>query len=78
LGILWFVERKGKKQSGGFGEVLSQVSKIGRPGAPVIFQEVVHSIWTGEAGCDEQLGIFGGIEWTFIRMPDLAFAVERS
>src|SRR6185437_6995949 len=25
-----------------------------RPGAPVIFQEVVHSIGTGEAGCDEQ------------------------
>jgi hypothetical protein len=23
-------------------------------GAPVIFQEVVHSNWTGEAGCDEQ------------------------
>jgi len=25
-----------------------------RPGAPVIFQEVVHSIRTGEAVCDEQ------------------------
>ena len=25
-----------------------------RPGPPVIFQEVVHSIETGEAGCDEQ------------------------
>lgn len=27
-----------------------------KDGVPVIFQEVVHSKLTGEAGCDEQLG----------------------
>ena len=31
------------------------ISETGR-GSPVIFQEVVHSNETGEAGCDEQLG----------------------
>jgi len=44
--------------------------------APVIFQEVVHSNRTGEAVCDEQAEIFGGNEWTFIRMPDSAIGVE--
>ena len=45
-------------------------------GSPVIFQEVVHSNRTGEAVCDEQAEIFGGNEWTFIRMPDSAIGVE--
>ena len=29
--------------------------KTRKDGAPVIFQEVVHSFLFGEAGCDEQL-----------------------
>src|ERR1039458_7637642 len=37
-------------------------------GAPVIFQEVVHSVGTGEAGCDEQL-VTLETEWTITRMP---------
>jgi hypothetical protein len=47
-------------------------------GLAVIFQEVVHSIRTGEADCDEQSSFRGKIEWTYIRMPDLPCAVERS
>jgi hypothetical protein len=38
--------------------------------APVIFQEVVHSIGTREADCDEQSSFRGQTEWTSIRMPD--------
>jgi hypothetical protein len=37
-------------------------------GPPVIFQEVVHSVGTGEAGCDEQL-VPLETEWTITRMP---------
>jgi len=37
-------------------------------GQPVKFQEVVHSIWTGEAGCDEQR-VTLETEWTITRMP---------
>ncbi|MGA9068890.1 MAG: hypothetical protein WB424_01465, partial [Terracidiphilus sp.] len=33
----------------------SQKQERGEGGAPVIFQEVVHSFLFGEAGCDEQL-----------------------
>ena len=47
-------------------------------GAPVIFQEVVHSIRTGEADCDEQSSFPGKTEWTSTRMPDLPFAVESN
>jgi hypothetical protein len=36
----------------------------------VIFQEVVHSIGTREADCDEQSSFRGQTEWTSIRMPD--------
>src|SRR5208337_955034 len=46
-------------------------------GAPVIFQDVVHSERTGEADCAEQSSFPGVPEWTFTRMPDLAFVVER-
>src|SRR5882757_3316830 len=46
-------------------------------GAPVIFQDVVHSNGTREADCDEQSSFRGAIEWTFTRMPDSASAVER-
>ena len=35
---------------------------------PVIFQEVVHSIETGEAVCDEQ-AVAPETEWTITRMP---------
>ena len=38
-------------------------------GPAVIFQEVVHSIRTGEAVCDEQAVYSGEIEWTTTRMP---------
>jgi hypothetical protein len=48
--------------------VVSHVSKDGRHGAPVIFQEVVHSIGTREADCDEQL-VTLETEWTITRMP---------
>ena len=34
----------------------------------MIFQEVVHSVGTGEAGCDEQL-VTLETEWTTTRMP---------
>jgi hypothetical protein len=48
------------------------------PGSvPVIFQEVVHSIGTREADCDEQSSFRGQIEWTSIRMPDSLCVVER-
>jgi predicted CXXCH cytochrome family protein len=47
-------------------------------GAPVIFQEVVHSIRTGEADCDEQSSFPGEIEWTSTRMPDLPSVVESN
>ena len=43
----------------------------------MIFQEVVHSIGTGEADCDEQSSFRGQTEWTSTRMPDSRFAVER-
>ena len=46
-------------------------------GSPVIFQDVVHSIETGEADCDEQSSFPGRTEWTSTRMPDLPFVVER-
>src|SRR5271165_7229302 len=46
-------------------------------GAPVIFQDVVHSIGTREADCAEQSSFRGATEWTFTRMPDLPLAVER-
>jgi len=46
-------------------------------GPPVIFQDVVHSIGTGEADCDEQSSFRGQTEWTSTRMPDSRFAVER-
>src|SRR5579863_246699 len=49
-----------------------------RKGGPaVIFQEVVHSIGSREADCDEQSSFRGQTEWTSTRMPDLPFAVER-
>jgi PAS domain S-box-containing protein len=60
--------------------VLAQkVESIGRlaGGAAVIFQEVVHSIGTGEADCDEQSSFRGQTEWTSTRMPDSRFVVER-
>jgi len=41
----------------------------------VIFQDVVHSIGTGEADCDEQSSFPGQTEWTSTRMPDSPFAV---
>src|SRR5947209_15233359 len=44
---------------------------------PVIFQEVVHSIRTREADCDEQSSFRGQTEWTSTRMPDSLFAVQR-
>ena len=43
----------------------------------MIFQDVVHSIGTREADCDEQSSFRGETEWTSTRMPDLPFAVER-
>jgi hypothetical protein len=46
-------------------------------GPAVIFQDVVHSIGTGEADCDEQSSFRGQTEWTSTRMPDSRFAVER-
>src|ERR1035438_277239 len=51
--------------------------KSGLCGAPVIFQDVVHSIGTREADCAEQSSFRGATEWTFTRMPDLRLAVER-
>src|SRR5271166_2574937 len=48
-----------------------------KSGAPVIFQDVVHSIGTREADCAEQSSFRGATEWTFTRMPDLPLAVER-
>jgi hypothetical protein len=45
--------------------------------APVLFQDVVHSIGTREADCDEQSSFRGQIEWTSTRMPDSLCAVER-
>ena len=44
----------------------------------MIFQEVVHSIGTREADCAEAITSEEKMEWTSIRMPDLAFAVERN
>jgi hypothetical protein len=44
-------------------------------GAPVIFQEVVHSILTGEAVCDEQAVTLES-EWTTTRMPHGRRSVE--
>jgi hypothetical protein len=49
-----------------------------KPGAPVIFQEVVHSIGNGEADCDEQSSFPRKTEWTSTRMPDLPFGVESN
>src|SRR6202521_4439372 len=49
----------------------------GKDGPAVIFQDVVHSIGTGEADCDEQSSFPGQTEWTSTRMPDSLFAVER-
>src|SRR5579864_8259406 len=46
-------------------------------GPPVLFQDVVHSIGTREADCDEQSSFRGQIEWTSTRMPDSLCAVER-
>src|SRR5208282_465796 len=46
-------------------------------GLAVIFQDVVHSIGTREADCDEQSSFRGKTEWTFTRMPDSPFGVER-
>jgi hypothetical protein len=46
-------------------------------GLAVIFQDVVRSIGTGEADCDEQSSFPGQTEWTSTRMPDSPFAVER-
>ena len=40
-------------------------------------QEVVHSIGTREADCDEQSSFRGQTEWTSTRMPDSLCAVER-
>jgi len=46
-------------------------NQAGGPGrVAVIFQEVVHSIGTREADCDEQSSFRGQTEWTSIRMPD--------
>ena len=45
-------------------------------GAPVLFQDVVHSKGTREADCDEQSSFRGPLEWTSTRMPDSLFAVE--
>src|SRR5271166_5743946 len=58
-----------------FAPTLSQRRR--KDGAPVIFQDVVHSERTGEADCAEQSSFPGVPEWTFTRMPDLAFVVER-
>src|SRR5205807_9736543 len=49
----------------------------GLSGPPVLFQDVVHSIGTREADCDEQYSFRGQIEWTSTRMPDSLCAVER-
>ena len=57
------------------GQSAGKNSEIG--GVPVIFQDVVHSIGTGEADCDEQSSFRGQTEWTSTRMPDSRFAVER-
>src|SRR5271165_2934475 len=59
--------------------ILDTKKHLGRKkgGPPVIFQEVVHSIGTREADCDEQSSFRGTTEWTFIRMPALPFVVER-
>ncbi len=48
-----------------------------RRGQAVICQDVVHSIGTREADCDEQSGFRGKTESTSIRMPDSPSAVER-
>ena len=47
---------------------LAQKQRRAKDGAPVIFQEVVHSIGTGEAVCDEQ-AVTLETEWTTTRMP---------
>jgi hypothetical protein len=39
-------------------------------GAPVRFQEVVHSNQTEEAECASNQILLGRNEWTFTRMPD--------
>jgi len=57
--------------------VESHLSKGAKGGAPVMFQDVVHSIGTREADCDEQSSFRGQTEWTSIRMPDSRCAVER-
>ena len=44
----------------------------------VTFQQVVHSMKTGEADCVEAIQHFGDIEWTFTRMPDSLPFCERS
>ncbi len=51
---------------GGDGKSKSPPSrrKRDKDGAPVIFQEVVHSIGTGEAVCVEQSSFRGQTEWT--------------
>jgi hypothetical protein len=52
-------------------------------GLPVLFQHVVpekriaHSSNTGEADGADQSASKESIEWTFTRMPDLPFVVER-
>src|SRR5580698_8407856 len=46
-----------------------------KDGAPVMFQEVVHSIKTGEAVCDEQ-AVTLETEWTTTRMPHGRRSVE--
>jgi hypothetical protein len=66
----------GLEKKVGFGEFASGLAafppfaKYAMDGAPVKFQEVVHSIELREADCDEQQVSLEGIEWTFIRMPD--------
>jgi hypothetical protein len=44
----------------------------------VTFQQVVHSMKTGEADCVEAIPYFGDIEWTSTRMPDSLPFCERS
>ena len=54
-----------------YGQRPGALASISRNIALVVkFQEVVHSIWIREAGCDEQTVFLKEIEWTTTRMPD--------
>ena len=77
---IWIVplnQDKGSQVSQNQGDLGHPTTNELQARVPVIFQEVVHSIETGEADCASN-HFRGESEWTSTRMPDLPSVVERS